>query len=109
MRKKNDGNVVGFGASARSSTILNFCGINNSYLDFIIDNNKLKKEGLEVLVDILDLIHDLQHEIRENYKDIAKLKYENAVAYKENAIIKTEFSTYKHNLKKAELDSGKNE
>jgi hypothetical protein len=72
-------------------------------------NNKLKKEGLEVLVDILDLIHDLQHEIRENYKDIAKLKYENAVAYKENAIIKTEFSTYKHNLKKAELDSGKNE
>ena len=72
-------------------------------------NNKLKKEGLEVLVDILDLIHDLQHEIRENYKDIAKLKYENAVAYKENAIIKTEFSTYKHNLKKAELDSDKNE
>lgn len=72
-------------------------------------NNKVKKEGLEVLVDILDLIHDLQHEIRENYKDIAKLKYENAVAYKENAIIKTEFSTYKHNLKKAELDSGKNE
>ena len=72
-------------------------------------NNKLKKDGLEVLVDILDLIHDLQHEIRENYKDIAKLKYENAVAYKENAIIKTEFSTYKHNLKKAELDSGKNE
>ena len=72
-------------------------------------NNKLKKEGLEVLVDILDLIHDLQHEIRENYKDIAKLKYENAVAYKENAIIKTEFSTYKHNLKKAELDLGKNE
>ena len=72
-------------------------------------NNKLKKEGLEVLVDILDLIHDLQHEIRENYKDIAKLKYENAVAYKENAIIKTEFSTYKHNLKKEELDLGKNE
>ena len=72
-------------------------------------NNKLKKDGLEVLVDILDLLHDLQHEIRENYKDIAKLKYENAVAYKENAIIKTEFSTYKHNLKKAELDSGKNE
>lgn len=72
-------------------------------------NNKVKKEGLEVLVDILDLIHDLQHEIRENYKVISKLKFENAVAYKENAIIKTEFSTYKHNLKKAELDSGKNE
>ena len=71
-------------------------------------NNKLKKEGLETLVDILDLIHDLQHEIRQNYKDIAKLKYENAVAYKENAILKTDFSTYKHNLKQAELKSTKN-
>ena len=39
-------------------------------------NNKVKKEGLEVLMDILELIHDLQHEIRQNYKEIAKLKYE---------------------------------
>jgi regulator of replication initiation timing len=59
-------------------------------------------------MDILELIHDLQHEIRQNYKDIARLKYENAVAYKENAIIKSDFSTYKHNLKKAELESNKN-
>jgi hypothetical protein len=70
------------------------------------NNNKVKKEGLEVLMDILELIHDLQHEIRQNYKDIAKLKYEN---YKENAILKADFSTYKHNLKKAELESNKNE
>ena len=71
-------------------------------------NNKIKKEGLEVLMDILELIHDLQHEIRQNYKDIAKLKYENAVAYKENAILKADFSKYKHNLIKAELKSDKN-
>ena len=56
-------------------------------------NNKVKQEGLEVLMDILELIHDLQHEIRQNYKDISKLKYENAVAYKENAILKADFST----------------
>lgn len=72
-------------------------------------NNESKKEGLEVLVDILELIHDLQHEIRENHKLIAKLKYENAVAYKENAIIKADFSTYKHNLEQAEFKSFKNE
>ena len=72
------------------------------------NNNKVKKEGLEVLMDILELIHDLQHEIRQNYKDIAKLKYENAVAYKENAILKADFSKYKHNLIKAELKSDKN-
>ena len=44
LTQKNKGLVVGFGASARSSTILNFCGINNTHLDFIIDNNKLKKD-----------------------------------------------------------------
>jgi hypothetical protein len=72
------------------------------------NNNPAKKEGLEVLVDILSLIHDLQHEIRENYRSIAKLKYQNAVAYKENAILKTDFSTYKHNLKQTELKSTEN-
>ena len=68
-------------------------------------NNKTKQEGLEVLINILDLIHDLQHEIRQNYKEISKLKYENAVSYKENAIIKAKFSSYKYNLKEAELKS----
>ena len=68
-------------------------------------NNKLKKEGLEVLMDILELIHDLQHEIRQDNRLISKLKYENAVAYKENAILKADFSKYKHQLIKAELET----
>ena len=68
-------------------------------------NNKVKKEGLEVLMDILELIHDLQHEIREDNKLIGKLKYENAVAYKENAILKADFLKYKHQLIKAELET----
>jgi len=71
-------------------------------------NNKVKQDGLEVLMDILELIHDLQHEIRENHRVISKLKYENAVAYKENAILKADFSKYKHNLIKVELNSDKN-
>tara|TARA_R110000772_G_scaffold4941_1_gene17524 strand:+ start:28 stop:327 length:300 start_codon:yes stop_codon:yes gene_type:complete len=71
-------------------------------------NNKVKQEGLEVLMDILELIHDLQHQIREDNKLIGKLKYENAVAYKENAILKADFSKYKHNLIKVELNSDKN-
>lgn len=40
---KKDNNLIGYGASARSSTLLNFCGINNKILDKIIDKNKLKK------------------------------------------------------------------
>ncbi|MEK7506088.1 MAG: class I SAM-dependent methyltransferase [Patescibacteria group bacterium] len=43
--KKSDPNglVVGYGASARSSTLLNFCGINRSRLPVIADKNPLKQ------------------------------------------------------------------
>lgn len=36
-------NIIGYGASARSSTLLNFCGINAKIINKIIDKNKLKK------------------------------------------------------------------
>ncbi len=36
-------NVVGFGASARSATFLNFCGITRDHLRAVIDNNPLKQ------------------------------------------------------------------
>ena len=35
--------VLAFGASARSSTYLNFCGFNSSHIKAIIDNNPLKQ------------------------------------------------------------------
>jgi len=34
--------IVGYGASARSSTLLNFCGINNRHLACIADQNPIK-------------------------------------------------------------------
>jgi len=40
LRKKNK--LSGYGASARSSTLLNFCNINNKHLDIIFDKNILK-------------------------------------------------------------------
>lgn len=36
------GNVVGYGASARSSTMLNYCGLSKKDISFIIDKNPLK-------------------------------------------------------------------
>ena len=68
------------------------------------EKNKTKKlkEGLETLTDILTLIHELQDEIRSFNKVVAKLKYENAVAYKDNALLKTQFVKYKEDLMKAE-------
>ena len=38
---KNKENCV-YGASARSSTLLNYTDLNNKYIDFIIDKNNLK-------------------------------------------------------------------
>lgn len=35
--------IIGFGASARSSTYLNFCGINHRQIKKIIDNNPIKQ------------------------------------------------------------------
>lgn len=43
LEAKKLGSVVGFGASARSSTLLNFCKLNNSFIDYIFDNNELKQ------------------------------------------------------------------
>ena len=40
---KKKGSVVGYGASARSSTLLNFCSLNENDLDYIIDKNELKQ------------------------------------------------------------------
>ncbi len=36
------GNVVGYGASARSSTLLNYCEIDSRYISMIADQNELK-------------------------------------------------------------------
>lgn len=38
----NEKKFLAYGASARSSTLLNFCKINNKFVSFVIDKNKLK-------------------------------------------------------------------
>lgn len=38
----SSGNVVGYGASARSSTLLNYCEIDSRYISMIADQNELK-------------------------------------------------------------------
>ena len=36
--------IAGYGASARSSTLLNFCGINSSLISMIADQSPLKQK-----------------------------------------------------------------
>ena len=49
---KNYGKIVAYGASARSSTLLNYCGINNNHISVVIDKNPLKQGLLTAGSDI---------------------------------------------------------
>lgn len=41
--KKDGKQIIGFGSTAKGQVILNSCGINSDYLDWIIDENPLKQ------------------------------------------------------------------
>ena len=41
--KKNGTTIIGYGSPAKATTALNFFGINDNHIDFIIEDNKLKK------------------------------------------------------------------
>jgi hypothetical protein len=43
-RKRAGKRIIGYGASARSSTLLNFCGIDHRHLDLIVDRSPLKHD-----------------------------------------------------------------
>lgn len=41
--KLGNKNIIGFGSTAKSNTLLNFANIDSSYIDYIIDENPLKQ------------------------------------------------------------------
>ena len=54
------GMVVGYGASARSSTLLNFCGIDTQFVSIIADQNPLKHKhytaGTHIPIDSPEIV-----------------------------------------------------
>lgn len=42
--KSNNKTIVGYGASGRSTTIINYCGLDKNYLDYIIDDASSKQD-----------------------------------------------------------------
>jgi hypothetical protein len=52
--KRKGKRLIGYGASARSSTMLNFCGIGHHYLDLLADRSPLKHDlytpGTDILI-----------------------------------------------------------
>jgi len=88
-----EGMIAGYGASARSSTLLNFCGINSNLISIIADQNPLKQKrftaGSHIPIDspevvmnknpkyILILAWNFAKEIMENLKN--KFNYRGGV------------------------------
>ncbi len=52
LKKYKNPKVIGFGSSARSSTFLNFCKLDNKTIDLILDNNPLKNNKYTAGTDI---------------------------------------------------------
>ena len=52
--KKNNKKIIGYGATAKSVTVLNYCGIDSSYIDYFLDTtfDKQKKytPGTKILI-----------------------------------------------------------
>jgi hypothetical protein len=66
MNKNRKLKLVGYGASARSSTFLNFCNLNSNFIEFIIDQNPLKKNFYTPGTNIpIYLFKDVKNQLKE--------------------------------------------
>lgn len=43
QQKRNNKKVAGYGAAAKGNTLLNFCGVKNDMIDFVVDRNPAKQ------------------------------------------------------------------
>ena len=64
---KIKGEIYGFGASARSSTLLNYCKITNKKIKYIFDKNSLKHNlytagtNIKIIKPLIKVIKKLNH------------------------------------------------
>ena len=92
---KINGKLFGYGASARSSTLLNYCKLSNKQIDFIIDQNPLKQNlytpGTNIPIrSMKDSIKNLANKnmvlLAWNFKDEI-VKIMNNIAFKNKIIL----------------------
>lgn len=62
--KLNKQNIIAYGSTAKSMTVFNFCGIDSSWIDTMIDENPMKvglyTPGSKILVTVLDSLNTIQ-------------------------------------------------
>ena len=72
---KANGKMFAYGASARSSTLLNYANIDNQFIDFIIDQNKLKEGYMTPGSNIKILTFKKVSSFIKNYKSMLLLAW----------------------------------
>ena len=65
--KNNGQTIVGYGAAAKGNTLLNYCGIRNDFIDYVVDKNP-HKQGC-----FLPGIHIPIHPPEKNTRDETRL------------------------------------
>ena len=85
---KSGKNIAGYAATPKSTTLLNYCGINNKHIDFICDTtiNKIGKYSPRSHIPIVTVEH-----FRKNLPDYTFLfawNHKNEIFFKEKHIIK---------------------
>jgi len=57
-------NIIAFGSTAKSMTVFNFCKLNNTYIDYMIDENPLKQNlytpGSNIIVYDINILKELR-------------------------------------------------
>ena len=87
LEYKKNGKLFSYGASARSSTLLNYTKLSDKFFDFVIDQNKLKQNlytpGTNILIKTMN---DVKTKIN-SYKSMVLLAW-NFEREIRNALIK---------------------
>ena len=92
--KRSGKSICGYAASAKSSTVLNFCKINNQHVKFIVDSTKEKigKFTPGTHIPIVSVSY-----FRKNYPDVVILNswnHKKEILKKEKKIYKTRRKIY---------------
>lgn len=84
LRKQNK-KIVGYGAPAKGNTLLNFCGIDHTTIDFIIDTTPFK-QGLFAPGSHIPVYHpDTFHPFQPHYAILLAWNYADAIVEKEQS------------------------
>ena len=87
--KKNNKKIIGYGATAKSTTVLNYCGINNSFIDYFLDTTFDKQNKYTPGTKILIKKHSGFIENDVNYIFLGAWNFKKEILKKEIKFIKS--------------------